>query len=43
MVKYEGTKKQVEKKKLELLRKGYIVFVEPYNSKTWCLVAKEIA
>ena len=42
MIKYEGSKKQVEKKKAELLAKGLIVYIEPYDEKTWCLVAKVI-
>jgi len=39
MIKAQGTKKEIEKKELELLKKGYRVFVEPYDNKTYCLVA----
>jgi len=42
MVKAQGTKKEMEKKELELLKKGFIVFIEPYDNKTYCLVARKV-
>lgn len=38
-VKFKGSLKDVKKKRLELRKKGYTVFIEPYDDKTWCLVA----
>jgi len=40
MIKFEGTKKEVEKKAFELFKEGYIVFKEPYDRKIWCGVAR---
>jgi len=42
MIKAKGTKKEIEKKELELLNKGFIVFTEPYDNKTYCLVARKV-
>ena len=40
-IKYKGKRKEVKKKELELLRQGYIVFIEPYDDEIWYLVARK--
>ena len=41
LYKFKGSKKEVEAKRIEYVTKGFRVFVEPYCSKVFCLVADD--
>ena len=39
-IKARGKKKEIERLEDELLQQGHIVFIEPYDNKTYSLVAQ---